>query len=113
MGLFDHHHANLIIRLAEIYGSETGKRALPLILALKTSHDHQNGHSTPSSAPREYSKIYSTLGTDIETGEEAVIPESDREYALASFGAIGSGKSTFALNLILQDCRNGEGRCPH
>jgi hypothetical protein len=100
-----HRHQELIGNLAKMYGEETATRALPRIAALKTSPTHRS-HASASSDDRT---LFSTLGTDIKTGEDVLIPVSDRPYALTSFGAIGSGKSTLALNLILQDCRNGRG----
>ena len=67
---------------------------------------HQKHPSqTPSSASHDYTKLFSTLGTDVCTGKDVIISHAERQQALACFGAIGSGKSTLALNLILQDIR--------
>jgi hypothetical protein len=66
-----------------------------------------NGHNQPP--PQDATRLFSTLGTDIETGEEIVISQLERSQALTCFGAIGSGKTTLALNLILQDIRQNLG----
>jgi hypothetical protein len=101
----------LIDSLARLYGEQTARQIRPRLFALTRHQPHCNDQANHqhASAAHEEGARFSTLGRAIDTGEEIGLTASEREQALACFGAIGSGKSTLALNLILQDCRSGRG----
>jgi hypothetical protein len=56
------------------------------------------------------------LGKDVRTKQEVSISQGDRLRGLYCLGATGTGKTTFLVNLILQDIKAGRGLCfldPH
>ena len=102
------HNEHLIQSLAEIYGSETGKRALPLILARLTNHSHQNGQSpSPAVSLRDISRAAPVLGYDLRSGEEVCL--SARSQGALAIGGTGTGKTTLLRNAITSDIAAGRG----
>src|SRR5437868_611550 len=51
------------------------------------------------------------LGNDIHTGQQVHLGQKERLQGLYVIGGTGNGKSTFLLNLIVQDIAQGFGVC--
>ncbi len=59
---------------------------------------------------------FTTLGTDLETGERVSLARDSRRLGTYVIGLTGTGKTTLLLNIILQDIAEGDGVCvldPH
>jgi hypothetical protein len=84
------HQCQLIINLANIYGLETGKTALPMILALTKTLNQQNGHAPPSPF---------VLGTDPVSGVDLQLTPDALSKSLLLLGLSGMGKSSSMVRL--------------
>ena len=93
---------DLIVQLAHMFGRQTATCVLPYIDRLKAEQ-----------AERE---LASVLGTDLQTGEEVVVSQLERQQGLYCIGVPGTGKTTLLANLIKRDLELGYGLCllePH
>jgi hypothetical protein len=61
------------------------------------------------SSERDAMPGYVTLGEDIETGERVYIGDIKRRSGMYALGESGEGKTTFLINIALQDIKNGHG----
>jgi hypothetical protein len=92
----------LIEDLAKIYGFQTAKRALPLIMALINSHSQQSGHASP----RTPSFV---LGTDHVTKLDLELSQEALTHSVFFLGQSGMGKSNAMLHLARYHLENGHG----
>ena len=90
--------SQLIAQLAKMYGAETAKRALPLIVALISSNTQQHAHAqTPPFV----------LGTDPITGVDVELSQKDLTHTLLLLGQSGMGKSEAMLHLARYHMEQG------
>jgi hypothetical protein len=61
------------------------------------------------SSERDAMPGYVTLGKDIETGKKVYIGDIERRSGMYALGESGEGKTTFLINIALQDIQNGHG----
>jgi hypothetical protein len=93
--------SQLIEDLAKMYGFETAKRVLPLILALTSSHA-QNG-------PALARTPLFVLGTDPVTGQDVELSQNALRHSLFFLGQSGMGKSNAMRHLARYHLDNGHG----
>ena len=81
-----------------------------------TRSGHTNAQKSQPS-PRDGHKRSTSLGIDIQTGQEVYISSPEERLQIVSlFGATGAGKTTLLKNLIHANIRNVDGVCvidPH
>jgi len=93
---------DLIVQLAGMFGQQTATRVLPYIHRLKAEQ-----------AERARASV---LGTDLETSEEVIVSQLERQQGLYCIGVNGTGKTTLLASLIKKDLEQGLGLClvePH
>jgi hypothetical protein len=90
---------SLIAALANIYGAEHAKQALPLL--------------AESLAESERQRLATVLGADVATGLEVAITLPARFQGMYGIGATGTGKTTLLLNMVLSDIRKKKRNSPH
>jgi ATPase subunit of ABC transporter with duplicated ATPase domains len=72
----------------------------------------QDHDETTPQAHKDYSKLYSIIGTDLHQKEmDIAISQNARQQGLYIIGANGTGKSTLLANLILTDIRESLAGC--
>ena len=71
---------------------------------------HPNAQKSRPS-PGDGHKRSSSLGRDIQTGQEVYISPEERLQIVSLFGATGAGKSTLLKNLIHANIQKGDGVC--
>jgi hypothetical protein len=92
--------SQLIEGLAKMYGDETGKRALPLILALTQSLNQQN--EQPQTPPF-------VLGMDQVTGLDVELSQEALSHTISFLGLSGTGKSSAMVRLARYHMEQGHG----